>query len=226
MKKYQPDYFSEREYRRQLSRNRAQAALVEAAQLSWASPLDDFDTRFPRRDDASLAADLSRAQRAAAIRQPELDRLCKILLDGEVDRPKLRSLRWQAGYDLALGRALAAKVRNDGYNVMLANAKQGMEFKDEANNTWQLRGEVELANSSLEKLGLKAERLLKHVVSEHPDTPWAMLANRELATPLGWRWQETYTFIPELAQPDQNNMTPQPEVPRPTPPPRRDPPPL
>lgn len=228
MKKYQPDYFSEREYRRQLGKNRAQAALVEAAQLSWTAQMDDFDTRFPRRDEASLAADLSRAQRAAAIRQPELDRMCKVLLDGETDRQKLRGPRWQAGYDLALGRALAAKVRTDGYNVMLAKAKQGMSFAKEENNTWQLRGDGELANSTLEKLGEQAEELLKQVAVEHAGTPWAMLAQRELATPLGWQWGETYTFIPELAQRDNNNPPPQPrpEPQRPTPPPRRDPPPL
>ncbi len=228
MKKYQPDYFSEREYRRQLGKNRARAALVEAAQLSWTSQMDDFETRFPRRDEASLAADLSRAQRAAAIRQPELDRMCKVLLEGETDRQKLRSLRWQAGYDLALGRALAAKVRTDGYNVMLAKAKQGMSFEKEENNTWQLRGDRELANSTLENLGKQAEELLKQVAEEHAGTPWAMLAQRELATPLGWQWGETYTFIPELAQPDNNNgpPQPQPESQRPTPPPRRDPPPL
>jgi hypothetical protein len=228
MKKYQPDYFSEREYRRQLSNNRAQAALVEAAQLSWTSQMSDFSTNFPRRDDATLAADLSRAQRAAAIRQPELDRLCQVLLSGEQDREKVRSARWQAGYDLALGRALAAKVRTDGYNMMLAQAKQGMLFESEENNTWQLRVERELANSTLEKLAEQAESLLKQVVADHPGTPWAMLAERELATPLGWRWGETYTFIPDLAQVN-NNAPPQqrpPEQPRPTPPPRRDPPPL
>jgi hypothetical protein len=228
MKKYQPDYISEREYRAKLENNLAQAALVQAAQLSWTTPLEDFDTRFPRRDDATLAADLSRAQRAAAIRQPELDRMCRILLDGEKDREKIRSLRWQAGFDLALGRVLAAKVRNDGYNVMLAKAKQGMSFSGESNNTWQLESDHELANSTLEKLGEHAQALLKQVVSKHHGTPWAVLAQKELQIPLGWRWQETYTFIPELAQIDPNARPsqPQPEQPRPMPPPRRDPPPL
>jgi hypothetical protein len=225
MKKYQPDYVSEREYRRKLGNNSAQAALVEAAQLSWTTPLEDFDTRFPRRDDATLAAELSRAQRAAAIRQPGLDRMCRILLDGEKDRKKLRSARWQAGFDLALGRALAAKVRNDGYNVMLAKAKQGMPFSSETNNTWQLRSDRELANSTLEKMGEQAEKLLKQVVSKHKGTPWAVLAQKELQTPLGWRWQETYTVIPGLAPVDPN-ARPQPERPQPSPPPRRDPPPL
>ncbi len=225
MKKYQPDYFSEREYRRQLSNNRAQAALVEAAQLSWTSQIEDFDTLFIRRDDASLAEELSRAQRAAAIRQPHLDRLCKILLGGEADRSKVRSPRWQAGFDLALGRALAAKVRTDGYNVMLAKAKQGMTFEMDASNTWQLRSDRELAVSTLEKLGQHAEQLLKQVVAEHPGTPWATLAERELQTPLGWRWAESYTVIPVLIPPNNTNP-PRPETPRPTPPPRREPPPL
>jgi hypothetical protein len=228
MKKYQPDYVSEREYRRRLADNRAQAALIEAAQLSWASPLDDFDTRFPRRDDATLASNLSRAQRASAIRQPELDLLCQILLDGQKDREKIRSMRWQAGFDLALGRALAAKVRNDGYNVMLAKAKQGLAFANGANNTWQLQSDSELANSTLEKLGEQAVTLLHHVAKEHQGTPWAAMARKELQTPLGWRWHETYTFIPELAEiePSAVRSRPQPEPPRPTPPPRRDPPPL
>ncbi len=175
----------------------------------------------------NLAAELSRAQRAAAIRQPELDRLCQVLLAGEKDRPKLRSLRWQAGYDLALGRALAAKVRTDGYNVMLAAAKQGTPFEDERSNTWQLHSDRPLANSTLDKYGEQAEALLRQVVADHAGTPWAKLAARELETPLGWRWGETYTYIPELAQPNNNNPPqPRPEPQRPTPPPRRDPPPL
>lgn len=225
MKRYQPDYISEREYRRQLSKNRARQALVEAAEISWAVPLDDFETRFPRRDEASLAAHLSRAQRAAAIRQPDLERMCNVLLEGEQDREKLRSPRWRAGYDLALGRALAARVRNEGYNAMLAQAKQGMPFTDSENNTWHLQSTHELPNSTLERLGKQATQLLHRVVEEHPGTPWAAHARRELKTPLGWGWQETYTHIPGAPQADENSAIP-PDEPRPEPPPRRDPPPL
>jgi len=32
---------------------------------------------------------------------------------------------------------------------------------------------------------------LKRVVSEHPNTPWALLAQRELKDPLGFKWVET-----------------------------------
>jgi hypothetical protein len=111
---------------------------------------------------------------------------------------------------------------------MLAEAKQGMQFQQEANNTWLLESSHELAGSTLERYGEQAETLLRQVVKEHAGTPWAMLAKRELETPLGWKWSETYTFIPELEPPSNNNNPPPPreERPRPTPPPRRDPPPL
>ncbi|NOY40322.1 MAG: VWA domain-containing protein [Planctomycetes bacterium] len=227
MRRYQPEYISTKEYRRRLSKNRARYALVEAAQLSWTSPIGDVRTRFPKRDEASLSEALSRAQRAAAIRQPKVNQLCQVLLAGESARDAIKSPRWQAGYDLAVGRALATKVRNDGYNAILAFAKQGMAFKKEKNNTWVLAADNSFANSSLEKLAKKAEDYLNRVLLEHEGTPWAMLAQRELSSPLGWRWDEDFTYLPPLPGQLAGNGTP-PPTPRPTPrpkgPPRRNPP--
>jgi hypothetical protein len=34
---------------------------------------------------------------------------------------------------------------------------------------------------------------LTRVVNDHPDTPWAMLAERELKDPLSWTWTEEFT---------------------------------
>ncbi|MCA9231724.1 MAG: VWA domain-containing protein, partial [Planctomycetales bacterium] len=228
MRRYQPDYISIQEYQRRLSKNRACSALVEAAQLTWTSPIEDVRTRFPKRDESTLAELLSRAQRAAAIRQPKIDRICQVLSLGEADREKIESLRWQAGYDLAMGRALATKVRNDGYNASLAQAKQGMSFQQAKNNTWVLVADQSFPNSSLENLAARATVFLERVINQHPETPWALLAQRELESPLGWRWEEDYTFLPPL--PDANgNAPPRPdprEPRRPTGPPRRSPPPL
>jgi len=171
---------------------------------------------------------MSVAQRAAAIRQPRINQICQTLLVGEDDRQKLQSRRWQASYDLALGRALAAKVRTDGYNTVLAKTKQGMKFRGEQNNTWILVADAEYANTSIEQLAGKAELYLERVRQEHPDTPWALLASRELAEPLGWRWKEGYTPI-RPARERGNNTRPRPqrEMPqRPSRPPRRNPPPL
>ena len=38
--------------------------------------------------------------------------------------------------------------------------------------------------------------LLRRVVEEHPATPWALLAQRELKDPMGFKWVETYVIPP------------------------------
>ena len=225
MRRYQPDYVPTPEYMRLVQSNRARRALVEAAQMTWTAQLEDVRLRFPKRDEAELAQSLSIAQRAAAILQPKLDMLCQTLLNGEADRDALDEPRWRAGYDLAVGRALAANVRTIGYNVMLAEIKQGASFKGEKNNTWVLRSDEKFADTSLEKLAAKSRTYLERAAKEHPGTPWAMLAERELATPLGWRWEEDYTNIPPRDD-GNGNGRPRPEPQAPQGPPRRDPPPL
>jgi hypothetical protein len=105
--------------------------------------------------------------------------------------------RWQAGYDLALGRVLAAKVRTDAYNTVLALAKSGMTFTDPKNDTWRLVRSDMVANagSQMEKLAGQARASLERVVKEHPGTPWALIAQEDLRTPLGYEWRETFTGV-------------------------------
>ncbi|MEQ8209686.1 MAG: vWA domain-containing protein [Lacipirellulaceae bacterium] len=227
MRRYQPDYVPVQEYMQLVRNNRAKLALVEAAQMSWTSPMENVQLRFPKRDEASLAELLSRAQRNAALLQPKIDRLCQRLLLGETDRKKVREPRWQAGYDLAVGRALAVQVRTAGYNMMLAEAKQGMKFKGERNNVWNLRAGNDYASSRLEKTAEQAIEYLQRVQEDHPGTPWAMFAKEELKTPLGWEWRESYTPMQERNQ-NNGNVNPRPRMrpQMPQRPPRRDPPPL
>jgi hypothetical protein len=225
MRTYQPDYVPFQEYLQLAASNRARQALLEAAHLSWTSPMKNIRKRFPKRDEASLASDLSHAQRTAALLQPKIDHLCQILLTGEIDRSKVRIPRWQAGFDLALGRALATQVRTAGYNVMLAKAKQGLRFSNQKNNTWVLKSDSTQASSPLEKIATKSRMYLERVEQQHAGTPWAYLAKRELATPLGWRWEEDFTPLAPLQA--NNNQPPRPPRKSMTPrPPRRNPPPL
>ena len=93
-----------------------------------------------------------------------------------------------------MGRALAAKVRTETYNAMLAAAKRGLKPTDPKNNTWEIRPSDEITvGSNYVKLAERAKMYLTRVVSEHPGTPWAMLAKRELDDPLGWTWKDSYT---------------------------------
>ena len=206
MRKYRPDYVSRKEYERRTSKNRARTALVRAATFSQTGQLAEPRFRFPRFDEAAFARSVTLAQRAPAILQPKLDRLYEILKTGEEDRVAETALRWQAGYDLAYGRVLAARLRTKAYNEMLALAKTKLKFENPDNNTWVLKpADVITTGSQNQRLAAKAKEYLEAVIKKHPQTPWAMLAKRELRTPIGYRWTETYTKPPEPRQPRQNN---------------------
>ena len=214
MRRYRPDYLPAKEYLRRVNENKARASLLKAAQLSWMNQLESPRLRFVKRNEADLATDLAEAQKGAAKLEPQLASLYNTLEVGELDRAKETSPRWQAGYDLAMGRVMAASVRAEGYNAMLALAKRGLNFSNEKNNTWLLRHDDEVSTGSqLAKAAKEAEGYLQRVVDEHPGTPWALLASRELKTPLGWKWTEEFTDLsppPNRTVANNNNNRPRP----------------
>jgi hypothetical protein len=230
MRRYRPDCVPLAEYRRKVAANRACTALVEAARLSWTTPPEETQLVFPVTSEAELASALTLAQRESARVEPRLQQLYDILRQGEADRAGLVEPRWQAGYDLAIGRTLAVKARTQGYNLMLAMAKQGMKFKNDRNDTWVLEAADAIeAGSAIEKQAERAKEYLNRVVTEHGGTPWAWLAERELAIPIGWKWTERYTGVrPSMQQVagDAGPFVPRDDVARVAPParPRRAPP--
>jgi hypothetical protein len=226
MRNYRPDYVPAREYFEFIKSSAACTALVEAARLSAITPMENVRLRFPRADDAQFARDLSNAQRNAAKLEPKINALVAILRQGERDRDKLKTPRWQAGFDLAIGRALAVNVRTEGYNAMLAEAKQGLKFKNPQSDTWDLRPSASVTvSSALAKDAEDARMYLERVVAQHEGTPWAMDAAEELRQPFGWEWHEEFTDVAgRLAQAEMNRNRPRPERPDPPRKPRRDPP--
>jgi hypothetical protein len=191
LKKYAPDYVSEEEYRKILAENRACQALHEAAQQPPPRVLIAPTYDFRKEDEAAMARALSNAQRAPAENQADLERLHETLAAGESDRSKLTRPRWQAAFDVAYGRACAARARNEGYNHMLAVLKNGKASSKPDSDTWSLKPADGIAGrSDLDKMAKTAKALLERVVNEHAGTPWAALAKRELETPCGWEWTE------------------------------------
>ena len=197
LKAYRPDYVAAVKIDQMIVANKAKKALVEAARSSQISPMDAPTTTFPRVDDGALALLLAEAQKGAAKIQPKIDALYGTLAAGAADRDAIKEKRWQAGYDLSMGRVLAVKIRTDAYNIMLAQAKTGMKFKNPKNDTWVLEpsDDVSATGSQTDKLAKQCRDYLERVVKEHPGTPWAFLAGQELKTPLGYAWTETYTGV-------------------------------
>jgi hypothetical protein len=213
MDRYRPDYLSEAEYMSRVKKSPLRYALLNAAQLTRVGTLSKPKMLFIKRDEATFTRELTDAQLESARLYPELAEMCSILADGEKFRSRETSPRWLASFELSYGTALAAKIRAESYNAMLAKAKRGMNFEKPENNTWNLRPSDKVnVDSKLEKEAKLAKDLLQSVVEKHAGTPWGILAGRELDHPIGWEWVESFT---DLNPPPRNNNNPPPPPPPP-----------
>ncbi len=214
MARYRPDYLSPQDYVSKVKASPLRQALVQAAQMRPAQGLSRPQTRFIKRSDPQLVGDLTKAQQDAAKLEPTLIQLATMLEPGMKARDSEESLRWKAGFDLAMGRVLAQKVRTETYNAMLAKGKRGMPFEKEKNNTWILEPNEEISvGSKWEREAELAKELLAGVSRDHKGTPWALLADQELAVPIGWKWKEDFTDLtprtPGAGGGNNNNPPPQ-----------------
>jgi hypothetical protein len=193
MRSYQPDYRPIRDYMKSLEKNKAKAALVTAAKATKIESVPIPRLDFPAYNDNVLRETITESQKPAAELIYKIDRLADVLAQGEKDREKISEVRWRAAYDLAIGRALAMKVRAKGYNLMLAEMKSTpRSFQNKDSNEWRIEPSKSInAGQDVRKLEKQASLYLKRVIDEHPGTPWARLAEREFATPMGWEWKES-----------------------------------
>lgn len=214
MDRYRPDYLPSAEYLSRIKKSPLRESLVQAAQIARVGTLDKPQQVFIKRDEARFTGELTIAQQESARLSPELVNLCAVLAEGEKFRGKEASPRWLASFDLSYGTSLAAKVRAESYNAMLAKAKRGMSFTKPESNTWNLKATDEISvDSKLEKEAKLATELLRSVSEKHAGTPWALLAQRELDNKMGWEWSESFT---DLDPPKKGpNTPPRPNVPTP-----------
>jgi hypothetical protein len=214
---YRPDYLSEAEYMARIKKSPLRTMLIQAAQIARVGTLDKPKQVFIKRDEALFVRDLTLAQQESARLAPELVNLCTLLAEGEKSRSKETSPRWLASFDLSYGTAVAAKVRAEAYNAMLAKAKRGMNFEKPESNTWNLMPTDKISvDSKLDKEAKQATELLRSVAEKHKGTPWALLAERELSHQLGWEWSESFTDLDPPAKPGNRppRVTPPPAVPK------------
>ena len=225
MRPYAPNYVPTTEYKELVMSNRARQALIAAAERSMLMPMTEPPMSFDRNpeNEALLKRALDEAQKKAAIIEPQINELYQVMKQGEVDRPKLSEPRWQAGFDLAMGRLLALKVRTEGYNAILAKAKFGLKLDNPKSNILELKQADEVTTGSQhQKMAAQSKELLESVIRDHSGTPWAYLAEEELKQPLGWKWTERFDPPPPPAPtvrptPTVNNGGNRPPVRRPLP---------
>ncbi len=206
MRSYRPDYRPIRDLEKDMKSNLAKRSLVESAMLTFQEPSPRLALSFLAENDTVLRQRITNAQQPAAKFDYALQQIGNILTLGEKGRVNLDTPRWRASYDLAIGRVLAMRVRVHGYNVVLAQMKSSPKsFTKKGNNNWSLISSSDItASAAVRKMAKKATKYLTQVVDDHPDTPWALLANRELGTPLGWKWKESRVIVMADAGNDAN----------------------
>lgn len=194
MRAYPPDYRSEALQAKEASFNPAKRALVQACLAEHVDVQVVLKTFFDAPNQGQFVNELSDAQKpVASLLEKTIDPLHKILKSGEKASASLKEPRWRASYLLAMGRVLAIKTRLDVYNAMLADAKSGLKAKNKDTNRWILEPADSPAvfNAMLAKQSESARKYLQTVIKGFPNTPWALIAQKELDVPLSYKWVES-----------------------------------
>ncbi len=194
MREYKPDWVPRHQYEKQVANSPFKQAILTAAQITQQQLPGMPSLFFPPADSPefkeSMAVNQGVAERTAYTVEEALAPITTVfkLRDRETSR------RWQAHYDLMRGRLLAMKVRCYEYNWACARMKKDpQKFSSSKFNAWRLVPDREIQYSEKAAVaGQEAQSLLRRVIEDHPATPWALLAQRELEYPLGFKWMESY----------------------------------
>jgi hypothetical protein len=207
MKEYRPDWGPLREYEADIRRDPLRQAVINASLITQQNLPGMPTLQFPSMEAPNFKDVLQDNQVIAERTAYTVDEALEPISAVAKLRDRETSRRWQAHYDLIRGRLLAMKVRCYEYNFACARlVKDPPRFKDPRSNAWRLVPDGEIRYSEKAAAAAKeAEALLKRVVDEHPETPWALLAERELQNPLGFKWVEAFVPPPRPAEDSPDN---------------------
>jgi len=195
MREYKPDWFSRAKYESEVLSRPVRKAVIDAALITQQNNLPGMPSLvFPPVDGPEFKEAMEQNQALAERTTYTVNEALGPITAVAKLRDRETSRRWQAHYDLIRGRLLAAKVRTTEYNWACAKMKKDApKFTKPDSNAWRLVPDAEIHYSDkAAAAGKQAVDLLKKVVAEHPNTPWALLAQRELKDPLGFKWVEVH----------------------------------
>ena len=196
MREYRPDWDRRESYEKQIARSPLRQAVVNAALITQQKLPGMPGLFFPPADAPEFKEVMANNQAIAERTAYTIDEAIGPITSVSKLRDRETSRRWQAHYDLIRGRLLAMKVRCYEYNWACARMKKDPpKFSDPRSNAWRLVPDQAIQYSEKAATAAReAETLLRRVVEDHPATPWALLAQRELKDPLGFKWVETYVM--------------------------------
>jgi hypothetical protein len=198
MREYRPDWVSVEQYARSLQKDPIRGAVIQASLITQQNLPRQPGLTFPPADDPAFKERMADNQETVARIEYTVNEALVPITGVSKLRDRETSRRWQAHYDLIRGRLLAMKIRCAEYQTACAKMKKDApKFKDPKSNSWKLVATEEiLSGDKVAKVAVETRALLKRVVDDHPNTPWALLAQRELKDPFGFKWVETYVPPP------------------------------
>jgi hypothetical protein len=110
------------------------------------------------------------------------------------DRDMEKSKRWQANYDYVLARLESRLVYVFEYNYALAQIRSdSLPPLENGATGYRLgsRKKVGIPESEVKEWVKEIDRTWQRLAREHPNTPYAVLAQRERLTALGLEWRAT-----------------------------------
>jgi hypothetical protein len=193
IKEYEPDWIPRADYIKQINRSPLRTAVMNAALVTQHQNLPGMPPRdFPPVDTPEFKEVMANYQGIAERTGYTVDEALGFITKAEKYRDRESSRRWQAHFDLIRGRLLAMKVRCYEYNWACARMKRDpLKFTNPKFNSWKLEPDTAiLFSKGAESAAKEAGILLRRVIEDHPATPWALLAQRELENPFGFKWVE------------------------------------
>ena len=213
-----PDYVSQTDYQRLMIKSPVRSGVLKIAQATQ-TKIPDLPTRFLA---SGIQFEIRNTSKLLGQVVQFLNQAIEELRSAEKFRDKEASKRWQAHYDLLMGRMLATRIRCYRSVPLLQEMFEKPKVpKSHIANGWELAGNesTTFANLAAEpnpddakkKPAKKApaqnadptaadvpvaKKYLERVVREHPNTPWALMAQSELDFPLDFNWQETFIEPP------------------------------
>lgn len=198
MREYRPDWVNVDQYGRNLEKDPIRGAVNLAARITQQQLPGQPGLTFPPADVPEFKEEMAKNQETVARIEYTVNEALGPITQVSKLRDRETSRRWQAHYDLIRGRLLAMKIRCAEYQTACAKMKKDApKFKDAKSNAWRLVPTEDISSGDkVANVAKETKALLKRVVDDHPNTPWALLAQRELKDPFGFKWVETHVPPP------------------------------
>jgi hypothetical protein len=172
--------------------NPLRAAFFEAVQVLEASqklPLvATLDRPIQQKQKAEILDKQHRVGRVIFDLEQQLSRM----KEAEEERDKEKSKRWQANFDVAVARLEARLVHLLEYDFVLAQVRSdSLPELSGKQKGWRLgpRPTLSGGEAKAKQLFKSVARRWKKIEENYPETPWAVLAQRESKLALGLEWR-------------------------------------